>query len=30
MGGPAGEGLKAQGIPEPDDLEIKPALNAGG
>ena len=29
MGGPAGEGLKAQGIPAPDDLKIMPVLNAG-
>jgi hypothetical protein len=30
MEGPAGEGLKASGIPVPDDVEFTPVLNADG
>ena len=30
MEGPAGEGMKASGIAEPDDLKITPVLNADG
>jgi hypothetical protein len=30
MGGPAGEGMKASGIAEPDDLKIVEVLNADG
>lgn len=28
MAGPAGDGLKAMGIPEPDDVQITPVLTA--
>ena len=28
MGGPAGEGMKASGVPLPDDVKFTPVLNA--
>ena len=28
MAGPAGEGMKASGIPVPDDVKVTPVLNA--
>ena len=30
MAGPAGEGMKAAGIPVPDDVKFTPVLNADG
>jgi hypothetical protein len=30
MGGPAGQGLSAAGIAQPDDLKFTTAINAGG
>jgi hypothetical protein len=30
MAGPAGEGMKASGIPMPDDVKFTPLLNADG